>query len=128
MLDTTSLPEFDEPELARAVERLSPREIDALDFGCIRIDAGGTVVSYSRRESELSGRGDRPVVGLQFFTAIAPCMNSPAFKGRIDAALASGTLDAEFMHVGDFSDRDRMLCVRAQSATGGGYWLFLKRD
>lgn len=123
----TSQPSFDTPKLAQAVELLQPAEIDALDFGCIRLDASGAVAYYSRREAELSGRGDRPVLGLQFFETIAPCMNTPAFKGRIESAIASGTLDAEFLHIGDFADRSRELRIRAQSASDGGVWLFVQR-
>ena len=83
---------------------------------------------YSVREGELSGRGSLPTVGLPFFTAVAPCMDNPAVKGRIDAAIANGKLDADILHVGDFSDRDRPLRIRAQSASGGGVWLFLQRE
>jgi photoactive yellow protein len=118
---------FDQANLAGAVEQLTTDVIDALPFGVIKLDASGQVLFYSQREGQLSGRGMRPVIGMDFFTDIAPCMDNPSFKGRIDAAIASGTLDAEFSHVGDFSDRDRELQVRAQSATGGGVWLFLRR-
>lgn len=124
---STSQLSFDTPELAQAVERLRPADIDALDFGCVRLDASGTVVYYSRREAELSGRGERPVLGLKFFETVAPCMNTPAFKGRMESAIDSGTLDAEFLHIGDFSDRSRELWIRAQSASDGGVWLFLQR-
>ena len=120
-------PAFDTPELAQAVEKLSFSVIDRLPFGAIKLDRSGAVVFISQREREISGRGDRPSIGLAFFTDIAPCMDNPHFKGRIDAALAAGTLDAEFTHVGDFADRDRELAVRAQSAADGGVWLFLRR-
>jgi photoactive yellow protein len=125
---TQTLPHFDTPQLALAVEGLTAEEINELPFGCIRLKIDGTVAYYSRRESELSGRGDRPILGLDFFTTIAPCMNNPAFKNRIDKAVAQGSLDIEFMHVGDFADRERELHVRAQSASGGGFWLFLQRE
>ena len=39
-------------------------------------------------------------------------MGKPNFRGRIERALAAGSLDLEFTHVGDFSDRDRELTVR----------------
>ena len=122
-----SEPTFDTPKLAQAVERLPTEVIDRLPFGAIKLDRSGAVMYISQRERELSGRGDRPSIGLAFFTDIAPCMDNPAFKGRIDAAVAAATLDAEFTHVGDFADRDRELSVRAQSAADGGIWLFLRR-
>ena len=120
-------PPFDTPKLAQAVELLPTEVIDRLPFGAIKLDRSGAVMYISQRERELSGRGDRPYIGLAFFTDIAPCMDNPRFKGRIDAAVAAGTLDAEFTHVGDFADRDRELSVRAQSAADGGIWLFLRR-
>lgn len=118
---------FNTPGLAKAVEQLSNDAIDQLPFGAIRLDATWTVLTYSKREAQLSGRGDRPTVGLDFFTEIAPCMNNPDFKGRIERAIAARTLDIEFSHIGDFSDRDRELQVRVQSAFDGGIWIFLTR-
>jgi photoactive yellow protein len=118
---------FDTVDLARAVELLPVDAINQLPFGVIKLNAAGVVEFYSAREAELSGRGDRPVIGIEFFAKIAPCMDTPQFRGRIESAVASGKLDAEFSHIGDFSDRDRELAIRAQSASDGGVWLFLMR-
>ena len=118
---------FDTPDLARCVETMSADEIDQLSFGVIKLDRNGTVLFYSKAEAQQSGRGALATVGLKFFTEVAPCMNNPAFRGRIENAIARGTLDAEFSHIGDFSDRNRELQVRAQSATDGGVWLFHRR-
>jgi len=126
-MGSRDLPRFDTDNLARIVESMPIDAIDALDFGAIRLDRSGTVTFYSKTEAEQSGRGPRPTVGLKFFTDVAPCMNNPAFRGRIEAAIAAGTLDIEFNHVGDFADRDRELCVRAQSASDGGVWIFHQR-
>lgn len=66
-------------------------------------------------------------MGLNFFTQIAPCMNTPELRGYLAEGLAGGSLDIEFNHIGDFADRDREICVRVQSASDGGMWLFLRR-
>jgi photoactive yellow protein len=123
-----ALPDFDEPQLAQAVERLTEEQIDRLPFGAIRLDADGAVAFYSAAERRLSGFGDRPRLGLNFFAEIAPCMDTPAYRGRIERALGAGKLDLEFTHIGDFSDRERELTVRVQSAPAGGYWIFMRRD
>ena len=123
-----SLPGFEEPHLAQAIERLSEDQINQLPFGAIRLDSNDAVMLFSEAESRLSGWGERPRLGRKFFTEIAPCMGNPGFLGRIERALAAGSLDLEFTHVGDFSDRDREMSVRVQSATGGGYWIFIRRD
>ncbi|WP_157267410.1 PAS domain-containing protein [Azohydromonas aeria] len=124
---TADPPDYDDPDLARRVEAMAPADIDALPFGALRVDADGQVCFYSRREAQLSGRDLRPTVGLHFFTEIAPCMDTPLVRGRIERALAAGTLDVRLRHVGDFADRSRTLEMRALSAAGGGFWLFLRR-
>lgn len=119
---------FHEPRLARRVETLLPEQIDALPFGAVRLDPNGKVLLYSRSEALQSGYGDRTAVGRLFFTDVAPCMNCGYFKGRIDRARATGTLDIEFTFIGDFSDQQRELTVRVQSASDGGMWIFIQRD
>lgn len=123
----TALPDYEAPRLAEAIEQLTPDQIDQLPFGVIGLDLAGVVRVYSRTEAQLSGRGTRPTTGKAFFTDIAPCMNNPYFKGLIDKARAAGTLDIQFSFVGDFSDRNRELTVRVQSAKDGGTWIFHKR-
>jgi photoactive yellow protein len=122
------LPDYGDENLARKVEALTQAQIDGLPFGAIRIDAAGSVAAYSEAERRLSGSGTLPRVGLDFFTEIAPCMGGDAYRGRIERAIERGTLDLEFTHIGDFDDRERELTVRVQSASGGGYWIFMQRS
>lgn len=128
MTEPAALPDFETPRLARAIERLPESEVDRLPFGAIRLGPDGRVLFDSAAERRLSGSGTNPRIGLDFFGSIAPCMDNPDVRGRIERANAAGTLDLDFTHVGDFEDRDRELRVRVQSASDGGYWLFLRRD
>lgn len=128
MIDARELPAFDEPKLALAIEALPSETVDTLSFGAIRLGNDGKVEYYSAAERRLSGSGNHERLGLDFFSKIAPCMDNPDFRGRVERARASGNLDLEFSHVGDFEDRDRELTVRIQSASAGGYWIFMRRD
>jgi photoactive yellow protein len=123
----SKLPEFDEPDLATRIEAMTFDQIDALPFGVIRVDEGGVVRHYSAKEAALSGFGPQSAMGLNFFARMAPCMNSPLVRGRIEKAMAQRTLDIRMSHVGDFSDRERLLDLRAVSAASGGFWLCLRR-
>lgn len=123
-----ALPDFDTPALARAIEALPPSVVDDLPFGAIRLGVDGTVAYYSAAERRLSGSGLHDRIGLDFFGRVAPCMDNPDFRGRVERASAAGTLDLEFTHIGDFEDRDRELTVRIQPASVGGYWIFLRRE
>lgn len=127
-MSAAPLPYFDQPDLARVVEALPVRALDDLSFGAIRLDAEGVVRIYSGAERRLSGSGNRPRLGLHFFREVAPCMDSPRYRGRIERAMATGSLDVEFGWIGDFGDAERSLRVRVQSAMGGGCWIFMQRE
>jgi photoactive yellow protein len=120
--------DFDDDELPRALDRLSVEERDALPFGLIGLDPEGNVRFYSETEARLSGMGTPPRIGAAFFREIAPCMDTPSFRGRIEEALARGQLDVEIGHTGDFADRKRFIRVRAMSAADGGIWLAMRRE
>jgi photoactive yellow protein len=127
-MDDLSRITIDMDALAEAVERLPKEAVDALPFGAIRLDESGQVTFYSAAEAKLSGYGSRPALGKAFFVEMAPCMDSPAFRGRIERAKAAGKYDLEFGWVGDFSDRSRELRVRIQPASDGGCWIFIQRE
>jgi photoactive yellow protein len=127
-MTTLSLPRFNQPALATAIEALPLPVLDTLPFGVIRLNRDGIVEVYNQTERRLSGSGRAPRLGLDFFTGVAPCMNQAGFRGRIEQALKRGQFDLEFAWTGDFGDRLRSLTIRAQPATGGGCWIFISRD
>jgi photoactive yellow protein len=120
--------DISDPNIRQKVEALSPDDVDELRFGAIRLNAAGGVVLYNRTERRQSGYGRRPTIGLDFFLEIAPCMNDPDFRGRIEKTRRAGTLDMEFGWIGDFSDPERDMTVRAVSASDGGLWIFIRRN
>ncbi len=122
------LPDFDTPNLAEAVEKMSTEQIDALPFGVIGLDPHDVVRVFNKSEALLSGFDVAPTHGRMYFVDVAPCMDNDYFKGRIDRARKAGTLDISFSFVGDFADREREISVRAQSAKDGGIWIFHKRE
>jgi photoactive yellow protein len=119
-------PDFHDPDLASIVETLPVAAVHALPYGAIRLDEEGRVAFYSETERQSSGY-NQATISRSFFTEIAPCMNNAQFRGRIDQALAGGTLNITFSFIGDFNDPERELDVRVQSAAGGGCWIFLRR-
>jgi photoactive yellow protein len=122
----STLPSFDTPDLAQAVELLPLSQIDLLPFGATRLDAANLVRFRNKTEIQISPVPE-PTDGRLFFTDVAPCMNNAFFKGRIDAARSKGSLDISFNFTGDYTDRSRELNVRVQSASDGGVWIFLRR-
>jgi photoactive yellow protein len=118
--------DFDADDLAEQIEKLTPDEIDALSFGVVRLDAAFNVVLYNQTEARASGFGRQPV-GEAFFP-LTKRMNSDDFRGRIEQAMADGSVNLEIGWVGDYSDPRRDLRIRVQSARDGGIWLCIERD
>ncbi len=119
---------FSDPDLAKAVEALSDEQKHELPFGAIKLDENGVVTFFNATEATKSGYKKRPAVGLDFFLKVAPCMDTPEFKGRIDEARRHGAVDIEMGWVGDFDDPNREMVVRIYSASDGGFWIFLNRE
>lgn len=118
--------DFNAPDLAARIERLSQFALDRLPFGVILIDGEGKVLFYSETEARQSGYGALPL-GQNLFE-VSSCMDSDDFRGRIMRARDEGTVDIEFGWSGDFADPKRDLRIRVQSARAGGFWIFIERD
>jgi photoactive yellow protein len=118
--------DFDATDLAATLDEFDRKQIDALPFGAIELDAEGRVVFYSATESRLSGCPSIPP-GRDFFT-VARCMSGDDFRGRIMRAREEGAVDLEFGWVGDYNDPKRDMRIRVQSSRRGGVWIFIERD
>jgi photoactive yellow protein len=118
--------DFDAPDLAVRIERLSQHELDNLPFGVILLDREGTVLFYSATEARLSGYGENPL-GKNLFK-ISSCMGSDDFRGRLTRAMEAGPVNLEMGWPSDFGDPTRELRIRVQSSRSGGVWLFIERD
>ena len=121
--------DFDTPRLAEPVERLRPEQVDALPFGAVRLDASGMVTFYNEAERRQSGYR-KDAIGRGFFTDMAPCLDTPVFRGRIERALANGRLDIAFDHIMDLPNgaRDVEVHVRVQSIADGCCWVFMQHE
>jgi photoactive yellow protein len=117
---------FDAPDLAAQIEKLSAGEVDQLQFGVVRLDRDGIVDLYSATEARLSGYGTSPL-GQNFFE-ISRCAGRGDFQARVVKAQEEGPVDLEFAFPGDYANPTRELRVRVQSARNGGVWLFMERD
>lgn len=121
-----TLIDFDAPDLAGDIERLSRSDLDTLPFGVMLIETDGAVRFYSETERRQSGYPG-PMVGKNLFD-VSRCFGGEEFRGRIKQAEEAGPVDIEIAWPGDYSDPTRELRIRVQTARGGGLWLFIERD
>lgn len=115
---------FDEVDAA-AIGSMSEAELDALPFGMIELAADGTVVKVNRTEGDIVGFHPSAMIGRNFFTDLAPCTNTPDFRGRFDRGIAAGLLRETFEYRYD-GQRQASVWVHMLS-TGGRYLVLAKR-
>ena len=78
--------EFDSSDVFEQLEALvdQPSKLDEISFGIVAMDLEGTVIAYNRAESVLSGLASERVIGVHFFSAVAPCTNNYLVAARFD--------------------------------------------
>jgi photoactive yellow protein len=109
------------------LDSMSEEELDLLPIGAIRVDAEGTILFYSRRESELTGRAPLQVLGKNFFRDIAPCTVVPEFFGRFRSGVLSGSLHTVFEFLFDFDMHPvRVRVSMRDSERDGEYWILVE--
>ena len=67
---------FTDSGLMDWLELADEAALDALPFGVVAMADDGTVMSYNRAESQLSGLASASVIGRHFFSQVAPCTNN----------------------------------------------------
>lgn len=119
---------FDGADIENVLARMSAEEMDQLAFGAIQVDASGTVLSYSRRESQITGRDPGSVIGKNFFAEVAPCTRRPEFYGRFQEGVKKGELGVVFDYVFDYKMNPTRVRVHMKKAIrGDSYWILVNR-
>ena len=118
--------DFDAPDLAARIARLSPSELQNLPFGVMRMKRDGTLVLYNETEARLSGY-NVSAQGQNLYTICAR-FNGDEFRGRIERGLDEGHVDFELGWRGDFGDPSRELRIRVQLSDRTSVWIFIERD
>ncbi|MEM6288771.1 MAG: PAS domain-containing protein [Bacteroidota bacterium] len=106
---------------------MSPQELNALDFGVVKVDDEGTIEFYNTYESQLAGVAPEAARGRNFFTQVAPCSNSRLFYGRFKQGIARGDLDAQFVYTFTYKMRPTLVRVMMHKDDEGGNWLLIKK-
>lgn len=119
---------FGKDDIDNVLAKLSAREIDQLAFGAIQLDGKGTILKYNATESSITGREGKDVIGKNFFRDVAPCTNSPQFKGVFDAGVRADNLNTMFEYVFDYRMAPTKVKIHMKKAISDGtFWIFVKR-
>ncbi len=107
--------QFDQSDLAAALDAASDDVLDSLPFGVIGFDPEGLVTRYNATESEsVCYKRDR-VLGRHLFTDVAPCMNNYLVAHRFDEEAA---IDDQIEYTFTFRVRPTPVRLRLLKAPG----------
>lgn len=128
MTTTPTMVAFGKADIENALAKMSAEEINTLAFGAIQLDASGTILQYNMAEGAITGRDPKAVIGKNFFREVAPCTNTPAFKGAFDAGVKAGKLSVMIDYTFDYNMTPTKVKVQMKNAViDDTYWVFVKR-
>lgn len=120
--------EFGRDDILSTIGNMSAAEIDRMAFGAVELDDQGKILRYNAAEGSITGRRPQDVLGRNFFTEVAPCTNTPKFKGEFDRGVSVGVLDKKFEYTFDYNMQPTKVKVHMKkSLSGNTYWIFVKR-
>ncbi|MBS4048883.1 MAG: photoactive yellow protein [Alphaproteobacteria bacterium] len=127
-MSTPTIVEFGKDDIQNTLAKMSAAEINNLAFGAVQLDAKGVILQYNMAEGAITGRDPKAVIGKNFFTEVAPCTNTPAFKGAFDAGVKAGKLSVMIDYTFDYNMQPTKVKVQMKNAViGDSYWVFVKR-
>jgi photoactive yellow protein len=128
MNDMMQVVEFGKDDIQNVIAKMSSKDIDGLAFGAIQLDASGKILRYNSMEGAITGRDPKVAVGKNFFTELAPCTNTPAFKGNFDKGVKAGNLNSMIEYTFDYNMKPTKVKVHMKKAlVDDTFWIFVKR-
>ena len=128
MLGNLNVVAFGKDDIDNVLGKMSEIEINQLAFGAVQLDAAGKILTYNAAEAGITGRNAANVIGKNFFRDVAPCTDSPAFKGVFDQGVKSGELNTMFEYVFDYNMAATKVKIHMKRAISGDtYWILVKR-
>ncbi|MCC5878577.1 MAG: photoactive yellow protein [Idiomarina sp.] len=120
--------QFGSDDIENKLARMGDSQLDDVAFGAIKLDASGKILQYNAAEGDITGRDPGKVIGKDFFKEVAPCTNSPQFKGKFDQGVKSNDLNTMFEYTFDYEMKPTKVKVHMKKAlTGDAFWVFVKR-
>lgn len=127
-MSTMNLIAFGKDDIENKLTAMSAKQIDELAFGAIQLDAQGKILRYNEAEAQITGRNASTVIGSNFFRDVAPCTNTPKFKGVFDTGVRNNDLNTMFEYVFDYKMNPTKVKIHMKRAImDGTFWIFVKR-
>ncbi|MGI4788640.1 MAG: phosphonate transporter [Janthinobacterium lividum] len=108
---------------------MNREELDALDFGLIKLDDTGIIQIYNRYESALASVPVTIAEGRNFFTQVAPCTNNRLVHGRFKEGVSTGEMDLSFSYTLTYKMRPTNVRMRLyRDAATETNWVLVQKQ
>jgi photoactive yellow protein len=115
-------------DILRRLPSMSRAEVDAQDFGIVKVDDNGNITLYNRYEADLASVEPSAAEGKSFFTQIAPCTNNTLFFGNFKRGVKDGKLNALFPYTFTYRMRPTNVKVHMyRDANTRTNWVLVKK-
>jgi photoactive yellow protein len=115
-------------DILRRLPSMSRAEVDAQDFGIVKVDDNGNITLYNRYEADLASVEPSAAEGKSFFTQIAPCTNNTLFFGNFKRGVKEGKLNALFPYTFTYRMRPTNVKVHMyRDANTRTNWVLVKK-
>lgn len=119
---------FIEESVITKLENLNRDDVDALDYGAVKVDDEGKILLYNRYEAELAGVAPTSAEGKNFFKEIAPCTNNKLFFGKFKKGVEAGELNLAFNYTFTYKMKPTNVSVQMlKNAQDNSSWIFVKK-
>ncbi|HQT80258.1 MAG TPA: photoactive yellow protein [Rhodopila sp.] len=118
---------FGSEDVDNLLANMTSGELDRIPFGVIKVDEPGRIVIFNTAEGSITGVDPATAIGKNFFTDIAPCANTPTFRGRFDSGVREGALNVLFEWRLATQSRPLVQVHMKQAREPDRYWIFTKR-
>lgn len=114
-------------EFLTKVNSATPQELNAQNFGTVRVDDTGKILFYNRYESELAGIAASEAEGKNFFYDVAPCTNNRLFLGSFQKGVSDGQLHILFFYTFTYRMKPTYVKVVLYKDRPGENWIFVQK-
>ncbi|GAB4462292.1 MAG: PAS domain-containing protein [Armatimonadaceae bacterium] len=119
---------FVKPEILRDLPYMSRAQLDALDFGAVRVDDSGNIQQYNKHQAELANVDQEAAIGRNFFRELAPCTNNRLVFGRFKDGVAANKLDAVVTYAFTYKMRPTLVNIHLyRDPVSKTNWVMVRR-
>jgi len=113
----------------RNLPSMTRAQLDALEYGAVKVDDSGVIELYNRYEAELANIQPADAEGKSFFTQVAPCTNNNLFFGSFKKGVQDGDLNVLFPYTFTYRMRPTNVKVHMyRDAATRTNWVLVKKS